>query len=749
MLTGQPGQAVQSYEEAVRRKPELARDAEFTTKLTRARCQAAFRQGQQLGRQQRWDEAIVQFQASLELDSGFAKATDALADAKRRASKQHHERALRLADEGKLNAAIREVRRALELDPENLDATDALNSIEQKKDARRSQARGIYLRAVTLVGEKRWQQAGTQLNEALSLNRNHLLCRVERHRAVKALADARRLGTEGTKLLTAKRLDDAQAKFRKALAIWPFYEDASLKLQQAVALRRQAEDLYQQALGQANQKKWEEAVETVAASLQIFPFHPQARVLLADARQQAALARCRNGDKLLADGDLLGAEREFNKALYYVAQMPRARQGLASVDATRAADAQARGFWGHALLWYLEAADHVGRKAYAGPIATARTQIVRRATFVAAVEAAGGGADQRTLRAGTLGYLSRAKPDVMQLVAARPAVGVPGYRAVVNLMRLNIRTDVERTDQAVHRYTVVRDVPNPEIPRLHEEMRCAIAEVHRMEQNAFRPCPHCGTDGKICCDKCDGKKRVTCSKCDGKGKTRRDGRWVICSKCHAKRKLTCSKCSGKGTLVCPHCNGTQRIRKIKESDIRRMKGRIRHIRHQLHRAPMMVPHEFPAEWPYVIQHVVKHGSAEARLSVVRLADGAAVLADRARESVDYRDTTIPAPNSAIGLRGDPLHLPSDDQVRDTLIDRLGPKAGGKLLSALVTARGRDLMSMAEDLASKGRAAEAVEVKVDYAHTIERQDAARARRLLADLRAALRANPPAVREARTP
>ena len=156
-------------------------------------------------------------------------------------------------------------------------------------------------------------------------------------------------------------------------------------------------------------------------------------------------------------------------------------------------------------------------------------------------------------------------------------------------------------------------------------------------------------------------------------------------------------------------------------ELRRCEGRVEALQRQLQYASATVVVSFAAQWPYTMQHHEKRGLAEVSIRISRAATGDVTHTDAVRESCVHRDTTIDNANASIGLSSDPLVLPSDEAVRQTLIDELADKSSDRLLSALMRIRADEMRGRAEALEREGDTERAVEAFVDLSRTLEKTD----------------------------
>ena len=745
LLANRPAEAVRCYEAALAKDPDLAQSGRFTGKLGRARSRAAHERGRRAAEQKQWDEAIAAFSESLEHESFFERAKGALRHAKAEAAKVHHKRAMELADQGKLNDAILELEKAHELDPGNPDVRDALDSVKRKKGEKVSQARGLYGEALALAADRRWGRAAEALETALAADPNHVLCRVARCRSQTTMAEAKHICSEGADLLARKRLDRARRKLVQGLEVWPFYPQGLDLLRETDSRIAQADGLYRKAAALGSRGEWDAAVASVAASIKVYPFRTEAQVLLRRARNEAAAAHCRAGAAWMTRGDLGKAEDAFIRALGYVPNMTAAREGLAKADFTRGESAAQKGHWGNALLWYLQAADHLPGARYAAKIRDARARVRERVRFGMTVEvrdkAAAPPAATAALKSGVLAQLSRAKPDVLDLVAAGgDAAGPVAYRARIELTRLDVAGGLSRTENRIYRYTVYRMVPNPEIPRLQSLLLAAERRLAYLRREYRRPCHVCRGTGRVACPACRGRGVRSCTFCRGTGWQGGNQANGPCKVCQGRGKRPCSVCRGRGQGTCGHCRGTGRSSTVSRWDIERQERDVSSLSDQLRSAPAMVRQAFPAEWPYVVKHYQKVGSAETAIQVTSVIKNAVVRADTVRRQARYSDSTIENANPGIGLGADGLALPSDASIRQLVLGRATSDTASKLLAAVVSARVTALKATADGLSRGGDRVRAMEAAVDYARVLEAASPSAAARLLNSLKKGLQTHP---------
>ncbi|NQT87889.1 tetratricopeptide repeat protein, partial [bacterium] len=381
MLFQRPAAAAQFYVQALAENPKLATDPKFSAKLNRAQSLAHCAMGRELAAAGRWDEAVSAFRDAVQAAPDLPTARDGLAWAKREAAKVHLTSAFTLADKGKLDDALTELSTAAELDPQNPNVQRALAFARQEPSVSGSPAQALTQQALRFEQEKALRKMAAALDQALAADAHHLLARVARFRAHTGMAQAVRHVTAANTLLSAKRLDAAQAELKKALAIWPHYPEAADLLRRTRSQRAQAEVLAMQAKTLSDAGKWEETVRVASAALDVFPGHDQARALHEHARKNAAADSIASGRFKLKQGQLDDAEALFQQALGYVPDIGEAHAALAEIDGRRGHAAEQSGLWGNALIWHLRAADHFDTRETTDRIAIARAHILARSRF--------------------------------------------------------------------------------------------------------------------------------------------------------------------------------------------------------------------------------------------------------------------------------------------------------------------------------------------------------------------------------
>ena len=480
--------ALKNYQKALDGKAELSEDAVFMEKYHQARFLAPYEEGQQLAAEGRYGEAIAKFQQCLDIEPGYKPAAQGIQQARRAGSMVRLNRAHQYADAGRLEAAAGEARAALDFWPGNQAAQDALDSLAGTGTPNLREANRLLLEARRLAGEKRWLKAVEALQTGLAANPNHLPARAELTRYRETLEQAQRKADAGYAELGQRRLDAAIRTLTEALEVWPHNPTAGEHLEQAKAQRQQAEALYEKALELSREDHWDEAAQAANEALRIYPYHARAKDFTQDVGQRAADAFARDGDTLLARGDLDVAEEKFRAALRYEPDHRGAQQGLASAAMTRGREAERRGYWGNAMLWYLDASEAYPSREADNAVSRMRAKIAQRIAFAMSLQArsrvAGLPADMGAVQWTLATAVSRNAPPFLETAGA----GAPVlHNAYADVTQFGTSTHRVRSENRVHVYQQMRDVANPAIPRLRRAIDRAQRELQDLINAGARP----------------------------------------------------------------------------------------------------------------------------------------------------------------------------------------------------------------------------------------------------------------------
>ncbi|MCX5674643.1 MAG: hypothetical protein NTX87_06510 [Planctomycetota bacterium] len=536
---------------------------------------------------------------------------------------------------------------------------------------------------------------------------------------------ARRAAIDGRFLLLQGRLDEAIERLGLALSLWPGHPEAKELLAQAQTRRQEAQQHYDKAAALAKAGKWDEAIAETNAATAVYPAYKQAKDLLADICRRAADANVAAAGPLLVARDLAGAEDAFRRALEYAADCVPACDGLARVASLRAEAAAALGLWGAALLWAAEAAEYAPKNAaYQEQMRAAREQVVARIRFIIGPEPDSGAIPSATtsdLRAAAWQRLEQARPEFLVLQGAPDAAGPPAYTVRLDASLPEVRGGLVRAEQRMFRYTLQRQEPNPDYATVRDQLAQATNALTQLRMEYNQPCPFCAGTGWTGCRACGGTglspgplPRGPCPMCSA---------WA----------------GRPGWARCPRCWGTGHYSRISITDLRRAEDEVARLQNLLARTPSMIVRQLPADWPYGIEYHERTGALEATLRITNTATGQPAAGDTLRKTKRFEDTAIQNANPGIGLAAKTLKLPTDEEVRQALVDEASQEAAARIIAAVASARAAERQAESSRLLAEGKTAEAVEAGVDAAVLKEAIGRGQGAALMTALRERLRAD----------
>jgi tetratricopeptide (TPR) repeat protein len=509
----------------------------------------------------------------------------------------------------------------------------------------------------------------------------------------------RRMAIDGRFLLLQGRLDEAIQKLQSALALAPDQPEAAELLAQAQARRAEAQQHYDAAVALGKAAKWDEAIVETNAATGVYPAYKQAKDLALDIRRRAANATVEAATTLLGRKNFAAAEDAFRRAMEYVPDFVPAAEGIGRTDFERAQAAAALERWGAALVWMSEAVDFAPKKSeYADLAAAMRERVLARIRFAVAPAPAGadpGNATTTALREKTWQRLGRSRPEFFVVPGDAAFSGKADYLLTLAASEPKLHGGLVRSEQRVFRYNIKREEPNPDYAALRDQLNQARASLAQMRMDYDQPCPFCGGTGWMICRACGGTGTIAgpppgpCPACNLPG-----GR--------------------PGWVRCLRCGGTGHFSRISYTELRRAEQDVARLQDQLLRTPQTVTRQAPADWPYSVEYHEKAGTLEYALGITAGETGRSVSSDALRRDKRYEDTAVQNANPAIGLAADPLKLPADEEVRQTLIDEAAAEAANRTIAATTAARAAERQAESQKLFSEGRAAEAIEAGADAA-----------------------------------
>ncbi len=751
-----PAEAARHYEEALRKKPELADEPAFVARLAEARFGAHFEEGVRLAAAGQHEKAADRFALALEQDPDSLEAAAALAQAKADAAEARRQGAVRLFAENRLPEAIAELERAVALDPDNAAAREALDTYRREKTRRDAEAARLYDEGVALQREGRVAEAAARFEAAFELNPGHDPARAELTRARDTVVRAESLADEGARRLEAKELEPARRALAEALALWPHFGRAR-------KLRERTRDALDRVVARteasrmlAADGRWDEALAAAKEALAIHPSDAAARATLSDVRRRAAEEHTGAGREALAAGRLDVAALRFARALDYLPDHEHAVAGLARVDHARGRAAEAEDLPGVALLHYLNAAERAPDAEFEAAAASARGRVherLRVRLVVGVTDALGAASAQASaVQVALARDLARAKPPWLDATVGVPPDHEAVYGAGIELVEFQVAASPVRSEPRTQAYTVGREVPNPSLPRLQNELAAERAELARLRIAHARPCIQCRGAGRIPCRWCGGAGFTPCTACGGRGRVACPGcggagtvpPGVLCPECKGKRTVRCDSCGGGGHIdcsscgrfghpagwvECPRCDGHGLLGAVSAWDVERQEDEVERLERRVRNEPVTVIEETREEHAYSVLHHARTGHGRALLQLGRLGEEASAVCKTAEETVRHADTEVANPRPEVGVAVDPLDLPGETEVGDELARALAGRLARELVRGTADLRAGEMRSQAAAFEAEGRAVAAVDARVAAVVAEETADPARARAAL--------------------
>lgn len=475
------------------------------------------------------------------------------------------------------------------------------------------------------------------------------------------------------------RLDLARSELETALRHVPTHANTAEALA-SLSLHVEAPPAdFLAAKQQAQNQQWDAALAGYRQSIAAYPNFLPARAAVPGTLDDAARDMLDRGRRLLAQKQFDDAEAVVLRTADYRPAHPQLQPTLGAIDLARGDDALTRRLPGSALLWFRRAEAHLqpqrstGLDAARAGIRTTTKQLRDRHRLTV-----------------TLSPESETRPDlaaalsgrVEQRLQARESLALAfapeGQRVSLRLSDFDLPSATVHSESLLHPYDVHYDVPNPERPRLEHELhridRCiddlCIREQHleRRHQRLHRQHPYGAT----------------------------------CGCAHEVHRV--------------HRQLDQVRRELR--DARRDQRRVSH---RLLAEPFFITKTRVEHWPYTRSTHER----TARLAVTfTLPQGPAqTLTPRVTDA----DSTIFPARPDLGLPEDPLHLKTDAELQDELLDRAANRLAHELGRVLVQQRVDALAAEADRwqktdpvAAREARVASALLLSAIDARTSERQ-----------------------------
>ncbi|MEM9414309.1 MAG: tetratricopeptide repeat protein [Planctomycetota bacterium] len=318
----------------------------------------AYETGLLLHREGEFEAAVELFYEAIGHDPALQRAYAALTDAQMSAARNRLLLAIRAADEGDLVAARRHAERALAFDGDSPDIRAAAQSFEPIEEVLSTSQQQAYAQAKALADDRSWRLARERFEALIESAPLYLPARAAHQRAAHFENRAIELGNQGAALMQQHRLGPAVESLAAALAIWPYHPDASALAEQAQAKFAEAEALATQASDAHASGELEQALALAQSAATIDRSHEAARRVVREAQRGLADRCCTQGDAHLESGDFAAARAMYAQAFSYVGHYPDARRGMAKAYLAQGEALLQDGRPGAALLAFTAGQSH-------------------------------------------------------------------------------------------------------------------------------------------------------------------------------------------------------------------------------------------------------------------------------------------------------------------------------------------------------------------------------------------------------
>lgn len=388
----------------------------------------------------------------------------------------------------------------------------------------------------------------------------------------------------------------------------------------------------------AQNQQWDAALAGYRRSIAAYPNFLPARAAVPGTLDDAARDMLDRGRRLLAQKQFDDAETAVLRTADYRPAHPELQPTLGSIDLTRGDDALIRRLPGSALLWFRRAEVHLQPERAAG-LDAARAGISTTTQQLR---------DRHRL-AVSLSPESETRPDLAATLSARVeqrlqareplalAFSLEGQQVSLRLSDFVLPSATVHSESLLHAYDVHYDVPNPERPRLEHEL-------HRIDR--------CIDD--LCIREQHLERR--------------------------HRHLHRQHPEG------PSCGCTHEVHRVHRQldqvrrELRDARRDQRRVSHRLLAEPHFITRTRVEHWPYT--RSTHKRSARLVVTFTPPQGQPQTFTPRVTDA----DSTIFPARPDLGLPEDPLHLMTDAELQDELLDRAANRLAHELGRALVQQR---------------------------------------------------------------
>ena len=274
--------------------------------------QESFKMGQDLGKQQRWEEALAFYEKALQEDPKNNDYLAALTKAKQEAAKLHFQKAesmlanLSSPNVPDLDRILKEIKMAYDFDSSNPGITSLREKALEKRQALMEEIKALYQQSLTAMEKKEWIEAFQLLQ---NISRGYPGYEETGDHLMKAKNEGvKRYYQEGLGFIKNEEWPSAARAFKNALDLDPHYLDAR-ELYQKSKANDSAEYYLERGESAGRDRQWDKAVVFITKALDYDPNNEKVVRLLETMKIKA-------GQEFFNEAIKFAADEKFNKAVY-------------------------------------------------------------------------------------------------------------------------------------------------------------------------------------------------------------------------------------------------------------------------------------------------------------------------------------------------------------------------------------------------------------------------------------------------
>ncbi|MBI4633173.1 MAG: hypothetical protein HY742_04720 [Deltaproteobacteria bacterium] len=321
----------------------------------------SFKQGQELAKDKRWNEAILYFEKAVSENPDSEEYKNHLAMAKQEVARANYEKAKQaLASQPNANLPAleqiaKEMNLASVLDPQNKEIKASCNSLKEKISTLQARVKTLYSQAETDMQKEDWMTALVKLREVNTIYPSYEDTGSRLGRAEQEFT--KMSYQQGVAFAKVEDWRLATQAFKAAMDINPQYFDVARLYQNAKA-RDNAEYFLGQAEKAQKAQNWERAILMLEKAGEYQPGNQAVMKNLEDLKVKVGRIYFDDALKLANQGALIQAFKKLTLAKTYIPSLQddhlyREFIGRYCGQMMEKAEKYSeREMWGNALLWY-------------------------------------------------------------------------------------------------------------------------------------------------------------------------------------------------------------------------------------------------------------------------------------------------------------------------------------------------------------------------------------------------------------